>query len=68
MKLMLLVKTIFENASFQRVIFENIFWLLEQPANNKSYSSIRFLLGEFYQEYKNVLLRFLGPKSFRKFY
>ena len=31
--------------------FENVFWMLEQPVNNKVFSKIQFLLWEFYQEY-----------------
>ena len=27
--------------------FENIFWILEQPVNNKGFSSIQFFLREF---------------------
>ena len=33
--------------------------MLEQPVNNKGCSSIQFLLKEFYQEYKKVLIFFL---------
>ena len=31
--------------------FENAFWMLEQPVNNKGSSRYQFLLREFYQEW-----------------
>ena len=38
-------------------------WLFEQPVDNKSCSSIQFLLRQFYQKYKKVLCRVLGLES-----
>ena len=35
-------------------------WMLEQTGNNKGCSSIQFLLKEFYEEYKKVLLYSFG--------
>ena len=39
-----------EKKSFENVFFENTFWILEQPVNNKGCSSIKFFLRGFYQE------------------
>ena len=41
--------------------------MLEHPINNKGCSRIKFLLNEFYQEYKNVLLSFWGQKVLKSF-
>ena len=58
---MFLEKTIFENLFFLGSNFENVFWMLEQPVNNKVCSSIQFLLRSFTKSgYKKTLLRFLG--------
>ena len=48
--------------------FENVFWMLEQPVNNKVFSKIQFLLWEFYLEYKNFLLSFSRLDILEKFY
>ena len=53
MKLLFVEKTIFENVLFEGIICENVFWMLEQPVNDKGCSSIQFLRREFYQEYEN---------------
>ena len=42
-------KTNFSKCIFLGRMFETVFWMLEQPVNNKGCSSIQFLLGEFYQ-------------------
>ena len=66
---MFLQKTIFEKKKlFCRSNFENVFWMLEQPVNNKGFSRIQFLLGEFYQKYKKVLLSFSRLEILKKFY
>ena len=61
MKLMFLDKTIFENLFIGGAILK--MYSGEQPVKIKGCSSIQFLLREFCQEYKNVLLRFLGLES-----
>ena len=42
--------------------------MLGQPVNNKGFSRIQFLLGEFYQKYKKVLLSFSRLEILKKFY
>ena len=37
-------------------------WMFEQQVNNKGYSSIHFVLREFYFEYKNVILSYFGAR------
>ena len=77
MELIFLEKNNFWECIFWGSNFENVFWMLEQPVNNKGCSSIQFLVGEFYQEYKKVLLSFLvfltffgggGTKKCKKFF
>ena len=64
MELIFLEKNNFWECIFWGSNFENVFWMLEQPVNNKGCSSIQFLVGEFYQEYKKGLLSFLGFLTF----
>ena len=49
LKIMSLEKTIFK-MYFLGSNFENAFWMLDQPVNNKDCSNIQFILREFYQE------------------
>ena len=50
--------------------FENEFWILEQPVNNKGRSSIQFLLREFIKKKFYFIKSFVFGKleSLRKFY